>query len=55
MQKLQLYISSVDDSPTLAQFQKVDLFKDEQVSINLSIQNIKEPDKIFTEFTKTST
>ena len=55
MQKLQLYISSVDDSPTLAQFQKVDLFKDEQVSINLSIQNIKEPDKIFTEFTKTFT
>lgn len=55
MQKLQLYISSVDDSPTLAQFQKVDLFKDEQVSINLSIQNIKKPDKIFTEFTKTFT
>ena len=55
MQKLQLYISSVDNNPTLAQFQRVDLFKDETVSISLSIQNIKKPDKIFTEFTQTFT
>ena len=43
MQKLQLYISS----------ERIDLFKDEQVSFNQSIQNIKDPAKIFTEFTKT--
>ncbi len=55
MQKLQLYISSVNNNPTLAQFQRVDLFKDETVSISLSIQNIKKPDKIFTEFTQTFT
>ena len=55
MQKLQLYISSVSTSPTQSQFERIDLFKDEQVSISLSIQNIKTPDKIFTEFTKTFT
>ena len=55
MQKLQLYISSVENSPTLSQFQRVDLFKDETVSISLSIQDIKTPDKIFTEFSKTFT
>lgn len=45
MQKLQLYISD----------QRIDLFKDEQVSFNQSIQNIKDPAKIFTEFTQTFT
>ena len=55
MQKIQLYISSVENNPTLSQFQRIDLFKDETVSISLSIQNIKEPDKIFAEFTKTFT
>ena len=45
MQKLQLYISN----------QRIDLFKDEQVSFNQSIQNIKDPAKIFTEFTQTFT
>ena len=45
MQKLQLYISG----------ERVDLFKDEQVSFNQSIQNIKDPAKIFTEFTQTFT
>ena len=45
MQKLQLYISG----------QRIDLFKDEQVSFNQSIQNIKDPAKIFTEFTQTFT
>jgi len=54
MQKLQLYI---DTTPTASNptYLRVDLFKDETVSINLSIQDIKEPDKIFTEFTKTFT
>ncbi len=45
MQKLQLYIGG----------QRIDLFKDEQVSFNQSIQNIKDPAKIFTEFTQTFT
>jgi len=45
MQKLQLYIEG----------QRIDLFKDEQVSFNQSIQNIKDPAKIFTEFTQTFT
>jgi hypothetical protein len=45
MQKLQLYISN----------ERIDLFKDEQVSFNQSIQNIKDPAKIFTEFTQTFT
>ena len=45
MQKLQLYVNN----------QRVDLFKDEQVSFNQSIQNIKDPAKIFTEFTQTFT
>ena len=43
MQKLQLYIGG----------ERIDLFKDEQVSFNQSIQNIKDPAKIFTEFTQT--
>ena len=42
MQKLQLFISG----------QRVDLFKDETVTINQTIQNIKDPAKIFVEFTK---
>ena len=45
MQKLQLYISG----------ERVDLFKDEQVSISLSQQDVKDPAKIFAEFTKTFT
>lgn len=45
MQKLQLYING----------QRIDLFKDEQVSFNQSIQNIKDPAKIFTEFSQTFT
>jgi len=43
MQKLQLYIEG----------QRVDLFKDETVSITQTIQNIKDIAKIFTTFTKT--
>ncbi len=45
MQKLQLYISG----------QRIDLFKDEQVSFNQSIQNIKDPGKVFANFTQTFT
>jgi len=43
MQKLQLYISGT----------RIDLFKDESVSITQTIQNIRDIKKIFTEFTKT--
>ena len=45
MQKLQLYIND----------ERIDLFKDEQVSISLSQQDVKDPAKIFAEFTKTFT
>ena len=45
MQSIQLYIEG----------QRVDMFKDESVSITQSIKNVKDVDKIFTEFTKTFT
>lgn len=43
MQRLQLFIED----------QKVDLFKDESVSITQTIQNVRDISKIFTDFTKT--
>tara|TARA_R100000988_G_scaffold35109_1_gene17680 strand:+ start:343 stop:2415 length:2073 start_codon:yes stop_codon:yes gene_type:complete len=43
MQKLQLYIGT----------ERVDLFKDETVSLTQTIQNVKDISKIFTEFSKT--
>lgn len=43
MQKLQLYIQGI----------RVDLFKDESVSITQTIQNVRDIKKIFTEFTQT--
>ena len=43
MQKLQLYIES----------DRLDLFKDESVSLTETIQNIKDVAKIFTSFSKT--
>ena len=45
MQKVQLYIEG----------ERLDLFKDETVSITQSIQNIKDISKIFTEFTQSFT
>ena len=45
MQSIQLFIEG----------QRVDMFKDESVSITQSIQNVKDIAKIFTEFTKTFT
>ena len=45
MQKLQLYIQDT----------RVDLFKDESVSITQTIQNVRDIAKIFTEFSKTFT
>ncbi len=45
MQKLQLYITGI----------RMDMFKDETVSMTQSIQNVKDIAKIFTEFTKTFT
>ena len=43
MQQIQLYIEG----------QRVDMFKDESVTITQSIQNVKDPSKIFTDFSKT--
>ena len=45
MQSIQLFIEG----------ERVDMFKDESVSITQSIQNVKDIDKVFTEFTKTFT
>lgn len=45
MQNIELYIEG----------QRVELFKDESVSLTQSIKNAKQVDKIFTEFTKTFT
>ena len=54
MQKLQLYIDTTP-SATNPSYQRVDLFKDETVSITQSIQNVRDIKKIFTEFTQTFT
>ena len=43
MRKLQLYIGT----------QRVDLFKDESVSLTQTIKNVKDLKKVFTEFTQT--
>ena len=43
MRQLQLYINN----------QRVDLFKDESVSLTQTIQNVKDIAKVFTEFTQT--
>jgi len=43
MRRLQLYIEN----------QRVDLFKDESVSLTQTIKNVKDIDKVFTEFTQT--
>jgi hypothetical protein len=43
MRRLQLYIED----------QRVDLFKDESVSLTQTIKNVKDIEKVFTEFTKT--
>ncbi len=45
MQKLQLYISNT----------RIDLFKDESVSITQTIKNVKDISKLFTEFTQSFT
>ena len=52
MQKLQLYIDSTPlaTNPT---YTRIDLFKDETVSITQTIKNIRDLAKVFTEFTKT--
>jgi hypothetical protein len=45
MQQVQLYIEG----------ERVELFKDETISLTQSIQNVKDPGKIFTEFSKSFT
>jgi hypothetical protein len=54
MQTLQLYIDSNYD-PNQVTYQRVDLFKDETVSLTQSIQNVRDLAKIFTDFTQTFT
>ena len=54
MQKLQLYIDNNPD-PDIITYIRIDLFKDETVSISQSIQNIKDPAQVFVPFTKSFT
>ena len=54
MQKLQLYIDSNPDGDVIT-YVRIDLFKDETVSISQSIQNIKDPANVFVPFTKSFT
>ena len=55
MQTVQLFIDINDSSTNVIAYQRIDLFKDESVSLTQSIQNVKDIAKIFTEFTKTFT
>ena len=55
MQKVQLYIDANDSGTNAIEYQRIDLFKDESVSLTQTIQNVKDIAKIFTEFTKTFT
>ena len=50
MQQVQLFIKD-----TSGFYQRIDLFKDETISLTQSIQNIKDISKVFTDFTKTFT
>ena len=50
MQQVQLFIKD-----TSGVYQRIDLFKDETISLTQSIQNIKDISKVFTDFTKTFT
>jgi len=50
MLKLQLYIKNRDIS-TL--YQQVELFDDESVQLTQSIQDIRDIEKVFTDYTKT--
>ena len=52
MQQLQLYIDSNPDTAVI-DYVRVDLFKDETVSLTQTIQNVKDISKIFTEFSQT--
>lgn len=48
MQQLQLYIQPSGET----NYQRIDLFEDESVSLTQSIQNVKDISKIFTDFSK---
>ena len=45
MNKVDIYINN----------QRVDLFQDEEISINLSVQNIQDISRVFTDFTQSFT
>ena len=45
MNKVDIYINN----------QRLDLFQDEEISINLNVQNIQDLSKVFTDFTQSFT
>ena len=52
MRTVQLYVKN---SATKVDFDRVDLFKDEEIQVNSSIQNVSDISKVFTDFTQTFT
>jgi hypothetical protein len=50
MRKVDIYIETTDDN-----YSKIELFSDEQININSSIQNIQDLSKVYTDFTQSFT
>ena len=53
MQELILYIKPQQRDKTEQNFVKVDLFSDENVSLTQVIQDVRDIDKVFTDFSRT--
>ena len=50
MRKVQVYIETTTNT-----FERLELFNDEQIQINMSVQNVQDIAKVFTEFTQSFT
>ena len=52
MRKVSIYIEETRESNN---YSELELFKDEEININLSVQNVKDISKVFTDFTQSFT
>ena len=52
MRKVSIYIEETRES---GNYSELELFKDEEININLSVQNVKDISKVFTDFTQSFT
>jgi len=52
MRQVQIYIEDTRES---GNYNELELFQDEKININLSVQNVKDISKVFTEFTQSFT